>query len=139
VVLRKIKNDELVFAATSDRRGVSDDKRDAKETAGHKLRTELRKLSDLAHVGDVRGVGLLWAVEFVAEKHSRTPFPPEKKFSAAVSAACMKRGVIVYPMQGSVDGSTGDHMLISPPAVITGNEIEWAVAQVKEAIDEASQ
>jgi adenosylmethionine-8-amino-7-oxononanoate aminotransferase len=138
-VLHKIKKDELVFAATSDRRGVSDDKRDAKETAGHKLRTELRKLSDLAHVGDVRGIGLLWGVEFVADRHSRTPFPPEMKFSAAVSAACMKRGVIVYPMQGSVDGSTGDHMLISPPAVITGNEIEWAVAQVKEAIDEASQ
>src|SRR5207237_676349 len=90
------------------RRGYSDERlKDSKETAGHKMRTALRTLTDLAHVGDVRGIGLLWAVEFVADKHARTPFAPEKKFSAAVANSCMKRGVVVYPMQGSVDGSSG--------------------------------
>jgi adenosylmethionine-8-amino-7-oxononanoate aminotransferase len=138
-VLRKIKDNRLVFAATSDRRGFSEEKKDSNETAGHRIRTQLRTLLDLPHVGDVRGIGLLWAVEFVAEKSSRAPFSPERKFSAAVSAACMKRGVVVYPMQGSVDGRQGDHMLISPAAVITSSEIDWAVQQVKEAIEEVSR
>lgn len=138
-VLRKINDECLVFAATSDRRSFSEEKRETNETAGHRIRTQLRSLLDLPHVGDVRGIGLLWAVEFVADKHSRTPFAPETKFSAAVAAACIKRGVIVYPMQGSVDGTQGDHMLVSPPAVITSSEIDWAVSQVKEAIEEVSK
>jgi adenosylmethionine-8-amino-7-oxononanoate aminotransferase len=138
-VLGIIKKKDLVHAATSERRGYSDERlKDPSETAAHKMRITLRTLSDLPHVGDVRGIGLLWAVEFVADKFARTPFAPEKKFSAAVSAACMKRGVVVYPMQGSVDGSSGDHMLISPPAVITSSEIDWAVAQVRDAVEEAS-
>src|SRR5437868_10246574 len=138
-VLGIIKDQDLVHAATSERRGYSDERlKDSSETAGHKIRTALRGLSDLPHVGDVRGIGLLWAVEFVADKFTRTPFAPEKKFSAAVSAACMKRGVVVYPMQGSVNGSSGDHMLISPPAIISNSEIDWAVSQVREAIEESS-
>jgi adenosylmethionine-8-amino-7-oxononanoate aminotransferase len=139
-VLGNIKEKDLVHAAASERRGYSDERlKDSRDTAGHKTRAALRTLSDLSHVGDVRGIGLLWAVEFVSDKYARTPFAPEKKFSAAVSAACMKRGVMVYPMQGSVDGWTGDHMLISPPAVITTSEIDWGIAQVYEAIEEASR
>jgi adenosylmethionine-8-amino-7-oxononanoate aminotransferase len=38
-----------------------------------------------------------------------------------------------------VDGRQGDHMLISPAAVITSSEIDWAVQQVKEAIEEVSR
>jgi len=139
-VLRIIREKDLVLAATSDRRGYSDERlKDSKETAGHKMRTGLRTLSDLPHVGDVRGIGLLWAVEFVSDKYARTPLAPEKKFSAAVANACMKRGVIVYPMQGSVDGISGDHMLVSPPAVITTGEIDWGVSQLREAIEEVSR
>lgn len=138
--LRIIKGKELVLAATSDRRGFSDERlKDKTETAGHKMRAALRTLTDLLHVGDVRGIGLLWAVEFVADKPARIPFPPEKKFSAAVASACAKRGVMVYPMQGSVDGLSGDHMLVSPPAVISPSEIDWGVQQLRDAIEEASR
>jgi adenosylmethionine-8-amino-7-oxononanoate aminotransferase len=139
-VLGLIKKKDLVHAATSERRGYSDERlKDPSETAGHKMRTALRTLSDLPHVGDVRGIGLLWAVELVADKHARTPFTPGKKFSAAVGNACMKRGVMVYPMQGSVDGSSGDHILVSPPAVITSAEIDWGIAQLRDAIEEVSR
>jgi adenosylmethionine-8-amino-7-oxononanoate aminotransferase len=42
---------------------------------------------------------------------------------------------MVYPMQGCVDGVAGDHLLIAPPAVITSEEIGWAVKQLGEAIE----
>ncbi|HEV2731264.1 MAG TPA: hypothetical protein VGV15_14635, partial [Terriglobales bacterium] len=85
-------------------------------------------------VGDVRGLGLLWGVEFVADKKTKAPFPPEKNFSGLVAQACLCRGLLVYPMQGSVDGVAGDHLLIAPPAVITADEIAWAVEQLRAAI-----
>jgi len=99
-----------------------------------------RALETLRHeeaVGDVRGIGLLWAVEFVADKSSKRPFPPEQNFSARVGAAALKRGLLVYPMQGSVDGISGDHLLLAPPAIITPEQITWAVEQLRAATREA--
>ena len=49
----------------------------------------------------------------------------------------LKRGVLVYPMQGSVDGISGDHLLIAPPAVITPEQISWSVEQLHQAIVES--
>ena len=90
-------------------------------------------------VGDIRGLGLLWAVEFVADKTSKRPFPQEKTFSARVGAAAMKRGLLVYPMQGSVDGISGDHVLLAPPAIITPEQITWSIDQLRAATQEAIQ
>jgi adenosylmethionine-8-amino-7-oxononanoate aminotransferase len=50
----------------------------------------------------------------------------------------VERGLLVYPMQGCVDGVSGDHLLIAPPAVITAEQINWAAKQLHEAIEEAS-
>ena len=88
-------------------------------------------------VGDVRGIGLLWAVEFVADKATKQPFASDVNFAARVAQAGVNRGLLVYPMQGCVDGVSGDHVLIAPPAVITNDQIDWAVKQLREAIDEA--
>ena len=127
-VLRHIKEKKLVEAADSQRAG----------SAGAKLAEALGTLGDLKNVGEVRGIGLLRGVEFVAEKASKRPFPPELNFAGRVAAAAITRGLLVYPMQGCVDGVSGDHLLIAPPAVITGEQIDWAVEQLKEAIAEAS-
>ncbi len=107
-------------------------------TAGSALRATLRQLRALPVVGDVRGLGLLWGVEFVADQPSRTPFPPERGFAAQVSDAAARRGLLVYPMQGCVDGERGDHLLLAPPAVITADEIAWAVEQLTAAIEEVA-
>jgi hypothetical protein len=88
-------------------------------------------------VGDVRGIGLLWGVEFVADSASKRPFPVEQNFAGRVAAAAMKRGLLVYPMQGSVDGTSGDHLLLAPPAVITPEQIAWSVDQLAASIPEA--
>jgi adenosylmethionine-8-amino-7-oxononanoate aminotransferase len=90
-------------------------------------------------VGDVRGIGLLLGIEFVADKKTKKPFASERGFSSRVGEAAAKRGVMVYPMQGSVDGVGGDHLLLAPPAIITTEQISWAVDQLREAIEEASR
>jgi hypothetical protein len=46
--------------------------------------------------------------------------------------------LLVYPIQGCVDGVSGDHLLIAPPAVITDKQIAWAVDQLWSAIGEGS-
>ncbi len=102
------------------------------------LRKELDALLDLPHVGDVRGLGLLLAAEFVADKQTKEPFAAQKNFSARVSQLAAQRGVLVYPMQGSVDGISGDHILVAPPAVISEEQIRWAVREIRAAIEEAA-
>ena len=54
-----------------------------------------------------------------------------------MTTAALKRGLLVYPIQGCVDGVSGDHLLIAPPAVITAEQIDWAVEQLRESIEEA--
>lgn len=128
-VLKRIRSERLVEAADSDH----------PDSIGCNLKAALQELWACEAVGDIRGLGLLWAVEFVADRQSKQPYPAEKGFSARVAQACAKRGVLVYPMQGSVDGVSGDHILVAPPAVITKNQIEWSTEQVGEAIREAQQ
>jgi len=100
------------------------------------LKTALESLRNAKSVGDVRGIGLLWAVEFVADKTTKQPFPAELNFAGRVAQAAIKRGLLVYPMQGCVDGVAGDHLLIAPPAIITAKQIAWAVEQLGAAIDD---
>jgi adenosylmethionine-8-amino-7-oxononanoate aminotransferase len=107
------------------------------KTADGWMREALERLRELNAVGDVRGIGLLWGVEFVADQATKQAFPAEKNFSGRVGMAAAKRGLLVYPMQGSVDGVAGDHLLIAPPAVIEREQIEWAVGVLAEAIGEA--
>ncbi len=125
-VLRRIQSQQLVGLADSA----------VAETAGSALRIALESLRDLDVVGDVRGLGLLWGIEFVADKKSKAPFPPKDNFAGRVGAACARRGLLVYPMQGCVDGTAGDHLLIAPPAVITADEIACAVQQLRDLIAE---
>ncbi len=126
-VLRHLQAQQLVDAADSSR----------PETPAGRFRKELETLSSQETVGDVRGIGLLWAVEFVADKSSKRPFPSDQNFAGRVSAAALKRGLLVYPMQGSLDGTSGDHLLLAPPAVITPDQIAWSVGQLAESIREA--
>ncbi len=126
-VLRVIREKKLVDQADSQTPG----------SLGEKLKLELQTLRELPSVGDVRGLGLLWGVEFVADKKSKQPYPSKKNFARRVGQAAVKRGLLVYPMQGCVDGSEGDHLLLAPPAVITGEQIVWAIKQLRAAVEEA--
>ena len=126
-VLRRLQQQKLVQAADSGR----------ERTAAAKLQHTLSTLLDLETVGEVRGIGLLRGVEFVSDKHSKRPFAPELNFAGRVTTAALQRGLLVYPIQGCVDGVSGDHLLIAPPAVITEDQIDWAVDQLRNSIEEA--
>ena len=103
------------------------------------MRQHLESLEDLPSVGNVRGIGLLWGVEFVADKRSQQPFASKLNFAGRIAEHALKRGLLVYPIQGCVDGYSGDHVLIAPPAVITKEEIAWATQQLREAIQTAAK
>jgi len=81
-VLRHLREKNLVEAADSSRAGTP--------AAGFKK--ALEHLREEESVGDVRGIGLLWGVELVADKASKRPFPPQQNFAGRVGAAALKRG-----------------------------------------------
>jgi adenosylmethionine-8-amino-7-oxononanoate aminotransferase len=92
---------------------------------GKLLEASLRKtFADEPHVGDIRGRGLFWAIEFVADKASKTPFDPALKVGLAVQRQALELGVNIYPGGGGIDGVRGDHVLIAPPYTVTAAEIE---------------
>ena len=124
MVLHYIQERELVRAANSEET----------DTVAASLGRELETLLEIESVGDVRGMGLLRGVEFVADKKSKQPFEPAENFAAKVGSEASKRGLLVYPVQGCVDGNAGDHVLIAPPAVITREQIREAVRSLREAI-----
>jgi adenosylmethionine-8-amino-7-oxononanoate aminotransferase len=89
------------------------------------------------HVGDVRGRGLFVGVELVADRAAKSTFDPAFKLHARVKRAAFARGLICYPMGGTVDGLHGDHVLLAPPYIIDGTHIAEIVDKLAEAIDAA--
>jgi len=76
------------------------------------------------HVGDIRGLGLLRAVEFVADRASRAPFERSERVTERVLAAAFERGLTVYPCTSAVDGRIGDAVLLGPPLSVTDADLD---------------
>jgi adenosylmethionine-8-amino-7-oxononanoate aminotransferase len=90
--------------------------------AGKSLRDALSSLLSHAHVGDVRGLGLLLGVEFVEDKSTREPFSKSENIAEKIRQACLEENVLTYPTRGCVDGVRGDHILLAPPFTISPEE-----------------
>lgn len=82
------------------------------------------------NVGDIRGRGLLWGIEFVEDRPSRRPFPAARAVGWNLSRSGLNHGVLLYPGSGTVDGSVGDHIILAPPYNVTEAEIEALVTGV---------
>jgi len=93
-------------------------------TLGGILQRRLAALTELPHVGDVRGRGLLAGIEFVEDKATRAPFPRAAKFVEAFTEAAQEAGLVVWPNVGHADGVNGDLVVVAPPFIITEQEIE---------------
>jgi adenosylmethionine-8-amino-7-oxononanoate aminotransferase len=91
------------------------------------------------HVGDIRGRGLLMAIELVQDRATKAPFAPERKLHAAVKAQAMKRGLMVFPMGGTIDGQYGDHVLLAPPFIANEADLGEIVTRLSEAVEAALQ
>jgi adenosylmethionine-8-amino-7-oxononanoate aminotransferase len=98
------------------------------------LRTALSALQSHAHVGEIRGLGLLLGIEFVKNKSTREPFPKEENIAERVRQAALDENVLTYPTQGCVDGVNGDHILLAPPFVITSQECRLIASALHSAL-----
>jgi len=87
------------------------------------------------HVGDIRGRGLFWAIELVADRASRTPFDPALKLHQRIKTAAFADGLGCYPAGGTMDGRHGDHVLLAPPYIATLEEIDLIVEKLGSAVD----
>jgi adenosylmethionine-8-amino-7-oxononanoate aminotransferase len=107
-------------------------------TLGEHLRRRLgERLGEHPAVGDVRGRGLFQAIELVADRETKTPFDPALKLHARVKAEAMRRGLMVYPMGGTIDGRHGDHVMIAPPFIVDEQTVDEIVERIGQAIDAA--
>jgi hypothetical protein len=88
-------------------------------------------------VGDVRGRGLFQGLELVADRGTKEPFDPKRKLHAGIKKEAMARGLMVYPMAGTVDGVRGDHVLLAPPFIVDKGTIDTIVERLGDAIDAA--
>jgi adenosylmethionine-8-amino-7-oxononanoate aminotransferase len=127
-VLKHIQANDLILAADSSIDG----------SPASRFAFALADLRELPNVGEVRGIGLLRGVEFVSEQSSKRPYDPAINFAGRVANAAAHRGVLVYPVQGCVDGYAGDHILLAPPAIINYEQIRFVVSQLRLAILEAA-
>jgi len=97
----------------------------------------IERFGNHRHVGDIRGRGLFWGLEFVANRATKREFDPALKLNERVKREALARGVAIYPMGGTIDGSRGDHIVIAPPYIVTAADIDTIVARLGDAVDEA--
>ncbi|KAB8275024.1 pyridoxal phosphate-dependent transferase [Aspergillus minisclerotigenes] len=87
------------------------------------------------YVGDIRGKGLFWGMEFVRDKSTKVPFAPEVGFTYKIVEEALRRGLCVYPGAGTVDGARGDHVIIAPPYNASDGELTSIVSLLREAYE----
>jgi adenosylmethionine-8-amino-7-oxononanoate aminotransferase len=87
------------------------------------------------HVGDIRGRGLFRAIEIVADRTTKAPFDPALKVHARIKKAALARGLACYPSGGTVDGKSGDHVLLAPPYIASAQDIDMIVDRLGAAVD----
>jgi adenosylmethionine-8-amino-7-oxononanoate aminotransferase len=103
---------------------------------GARLETKLRAaFGDHPHVGDIRGRGLFWGLELVAERSSKAPFDPKLRVHARLKQAALEAGLLCYPMGGTLDGARGDHVLLAPPFIVEERELDELVGKLREALE----
>jgi adenosylmethionine-8-amino-7-oxononanoate aminotransferase len=112
---------------------------EASAAKGIRLKTLLKgALEEHPAVGEIRGLGLMVGIEFVADRETRRPFPRAARVAEGVLSAARERGVLVYLGTGNADGVDGDTILLGPPFVITDDELQRVAEVLAESIEVAT-
>ncbi|MGY3619529.1 aspartate aminotransferase family protein [Bradyrhizobium sp. USDA 10063] len=130
----------LACAAALEVQRIIDEEQllDRVKQRGHQFERRLiERFGNHRHVGDIRGRGLFWAIELVADRSSRQPFDPALKLNQKIKAAAFEGGLGCYPAGGTVDGRHGDHVLLAPPYIATSEDIDEIVDRLGKAVDSA--
>jgi L-2,4-diaminobutyrate transaminase len=101
----------------------------ARDTGDYFLARLHESFDEHPHVGEVRGVGLLAALEFVADRESRRTFDPTDKVAIRIAAACLDEGLVARAMPQS------DTLGFAPPLIVTRNDIDTIVTKTEAAVD----
>lgn len=91
-------------------------------------------LGDHPHVGDIRGRGLFWGIEFVTDRETKAPFPAARHLAWEICQRAFERGLIVYYSQGCADGVSGDVIMVGPPLIINATQIDDLVTLLADAV-----
>jgi adenosylmethionine-8-amino-7-oxononanoate aminotransferase len=106
------------------------------QVAGERLRGLLtQRFADHCNIGDIRGRGLLLAIELVSDRESKAPFARELRLHERAKADAFSRGLLIYPGGGTADGRAGDHILLAPPYNVTDADIEMIVDLLADTLD----
>ena len=100
-------------------------------------RALVQQLAEHPHVGDIRGRGLFQAIELVADPETKAPFDPALGINARIKREGMARGLMTYPMGGTVDGRSGDHVLIAPPFIVDEATVQIIARELRATVDAA--
>ncbi|KAF4447147.1 hypothetical protein F53441_9292 [Fusarium austroafricanum] len=106
---------------------------DMGKVLGAKLK---ERLSAHKNVGDIRGRGLYWGLEFVRDKETKEPFALSEQIAGKLHKTGLgaDHGVSLIPATGNIDGIRGDMVIVSPPFTITKEEIEMLVDKVEKVV-----
>jgi adenosylmethionine-8-amino-7-oxononanoate aminotransferase len=105
---------------------------------GQNLIDALRsKYHEHPNIGNIRGRGLFIGIEFVEDKSSKTPFPPEFTLHTHLKKAAMNAGLMIYPGAGTIDGRHGHHVLIAPSFIFEDRHIDEFIEKFDKALSAA--
>lgn len=126
-------------AALEVQKVISEEKLlDQVKARGRQLEQRLtERFGNHRHVGDIRGRGLFWGIELVADRGTRQPFDPKLKLHQRIKSAAFAGGLGCYPSGGTADGQRGDHVLLAPPYIATSGDIDMIVERLGAAVDSA--
>ena len=97
------------------------------------------ELGGCKYVGNIRGRGLFWGIEFVQDKQTREPFDQKLNFGPRFQERVFEKGVAIYPGMGTVDGRKGDHVIVSPAYTVTDDELKTILKAVREVYQEMEE
>lgn len=106
---------------------------------GDILQARMSRLRELPWVGDVRGKGLLAAVELVADKETRAPFARSMEIAERIVETAQELGLVLWPNAGQADGTNGDLIMIAPPFTVSEQEIGEIISRLSKALERTFQ
>ena len=105
-------------------------------TMGDRLQSALEvRLGQHPHIGDIRGRGLFRGLEIVRDRETKEVFDPALGIAPKLKKQAFADGLMIYPMQGTIDGQNGDHVLLAPPFIIDDGHVEEIADKLDGALE----
>jgi adenosylmethionine-8-amino-7-oxononanoate aminotransferase len=104
---------------------------------GEQLEAKLRSaFGDHPYVGDIRGKGLFWGLELVQSRDDKSPFDPKLGLAGKMKKQAFNNGLMIYPMGGTIDGKSGDHILLAPPFIYEESHLDLVIEGLQTTFDQ---